>query len=160
MQIDKILEAFARREVDALLIGGMNFLLRHQGGMTFDIDFWVRDSEENLVRVIAALGEIGAEWGRDESSWKPIAQDTSWLRHQSVVCLTTRYGAVDIFREVKGLEGQYEACRSRAKVHHTATGIPYRSLADEDMLTCQLSLNESERRLDRIAYLQKLLKKS
>jgi hypothetical protein len=156
MQVDAILEAFARREVDSILIGGMNFLLRHQPVLTFDVDFWVRDSDENLARVTEALRDLGAEWGEKEDSWGPIPNDTRWLLRQSMVCLTTNYGAVDIFREVKGLEGQYDFCHARSKPAQTSSGIRFRSLADEDMLACQLALPESERRLDRVAYLRKL----
>ena len=156
LQVDAILEAFARREVDSILIGGMNFLLRHQPVLTFDVDFWVRDTEENLVRVTEALRDLGAEWGEKEDSWGPIPIDPGWLRSQSVFCLTTQYGAVDIFREVKGLEGQYDFCHARSKLAQTSSGIRFRSLADEDMLACQLALPEWERRLDRASYLRKL----
>jgi hypothetical protein len=157
MNTDVILGAFDRHGVDAILIGGMNFLLRHQPVLTFDIDFWVRDSDENLVRVIAALRELGAEWGRDEKSWTPISNDTAWLLTQSVFCLTSSHGAIDIFCEVRGLERQYESCHRRSRVETTSSGIRYRSLSDEDMLACQLALPEAERRLDRVAFLQKHL---
>ena len=147
----------ARHQVDAILIGGMNFLLRHQPVLTFDVDFWVRDTEENLSRLVSALRELDAEWGRDEASWGPFPATTQWLRSQSVFCLTTRHGAVDIFRELRGLEGQYETCLARSHPTLTAGGIPYRSLSDQDMLACQLALPETERRLDRVTYLKKYL---
>jgi hypothetical protein len=79
-----------------------------------------------------------------------------WLRRQSVFCLTSPHGAIDIFREVAGLEGQWDACRARCSELRTATGISYAGLSDRDMLACQMALPESERRLDRIRYLQQL----
>jgi hypothetical protein len=157
MNPDRILGAFDRREVDALLIGGMNFLLRHQPVLTFDVDFWVRDTDGNLARVADALRDLGVEWGRDEKSWALLPEDHTWLRSQTVFCFTSPAGAIDIFREVRGLEGQYEACRQRSHPAKTASGIPYRSLSDEDMLACQLALPEQERRLDRVAFLKKHL---
>jgi len=57
MNVDAILESFARPKIEAILIGGMNFLLRHQPVLTFDVDFWVRDTDENLSRVSDALPE-------------------------------------------------------------------------------------------------------
>jgi hypothetical protein len=39
MNIDHILQTFNTCEVDYLLIGGMNFLLRHEPVLTYDIDF-------------------------------------------------------------------------------------------------------------------------
>jgi len=157
MNVDAILESFARREVDAILIGGMNFLLRHQPVLTFDIDFWVRDVDENLSRAAAALRDLDAEWGKSEQTWGPLPVSHEWLKMQHVFCLTTKHGAVDIFREVRGLEGQYEACRDRAASSVTAHGIAYLSLSDQDMLACQLALPENERRLDRVVYLKKCL---
>jgi hypothetical protein len=50
MTVDQILETFNRRQAGYLLIGGMNFLLRHQPVLTFDVDLWVADTPENLRR--------------------------------------------------------------------------------------------------------------
>ena len=157
MNADAILEAFDRHQVDALLIGGMNFLLRHQPVLTFDVDFWVNDTDENLSRVVTALRELGAQWGKTEDSWGPLPDGYVWLRAQTVFCLTTGHGAVDIFRAVEGLEGQYAACKIRSTSEVSTVGIPYRSLSDQDMLACQLALPENLRRLDRTAYLKNLL---
>jgi hypothetical protein len=155
---DGILGAFHRRGVEAILIGGMNFMLRHQPVLTFDVDLWVADSDENLARVADALRDIGARWGPDETSWSDVPQDFAWLRRQALFCLTSPLGAIDIFREVAGLEGQWAACRARCTELTTATGIPYASLSDRDMLACQLALPEAERKLDRVRFLQNLLK--
>jgi hypothetical protein len=160
MNVDAILESFARQEVDAILIGGMNFLLRHRPVLTYDVDFWVKDTDENLVRVSAALRELHAEWGRDDASWKPVPEGSAWLRNQPLFCLTSAEGAIDIFREVKGLQGQYTACRARCNECRTASGIPYVSLSDRDMLACQMALPEGVRHQDRIAYLESLLKQN
>lgn len=157
MNADAILEAFHRHEVDSILIGGMNFLLRHQPVLTFDIDFWVNDTEANLARLNATLLDLEAEWGRSEATWGPLPVGPQWLRSQTVFCLTTRYGALDIFRSVRGLEDQYDSCRARALPSQTTSGISYLALSDQDMLTCQLVLPESDRRLDRVVFLKKYL---
>ena len=157
MNADRILAAFADSEVDCLLIGGMNFLLRHQPVLTFDVDFWVCDDPANLERVHAALVQLDAHWGATEASWASIPRDPAWLTRQPVFCFTTAQGAVDIFRSLRGLE-DYGACKARSTVFRTQGGIPYRSLADVDMLACQMALAEGERRLDRVAYFHKLLR--
>ena len=159
MNVDVILEAFQRHEVEAILIGGMNFLLRHQPVLTFDIDFWVKDTTANLQRVTATLRELDAQWGKTEESWGPLSANHDW-QNQSVFCVTTQHGAVDIFREVRGLEGQYGACHTRSLIEQTASGVSYRSLSDQDMLACQLALPENERRLDRVIFLKNHLKQS
>jgi hypothetical protein len=64
MNVDRILETFNRQQVAYLLIGGMNFLLGHKPVLTYDVDLWVEDTEENLRRCEAALAELDAEWRR------------------------------------------------------------------------------------------------
>ena len=48
MNVDEILRTLHDERVDYLLIGGMNFLLRHLPELTFDVDIWVRDDSGNL----------------------------------------------------------------------------------------------------------------
>ncbi len=156
MNVDGILEAFRRRQVMAILIGGMNFLLRHQPVLTFDVDLWVKDTDENLIKTADALRDISAQWGRDENSWGPVPSGFNWLRSQSVFCLTSPYGAIDIFLEVRGLEGQWAVCRDRCFEAATAAGTYFASLSDRDMLACQMALPEGERKLDRVRYLKQV----
>jgi hypothetical protein len=54
--------------------------------------------------------------------------------------------------------GDHQASRERSSLHHTLEDIAYRSLSDADMLACQLALPQGERRLDRVAYFENLLK--
>jgi hypothetical protein len=158
MNVDRILETFNRHQVNYLLIGGMNFLLRHKPVLTYDVDLWVEDGEENLRRCEAALAALEAEWGRSDADWGKVAHRASgWLGTQPVFCLTSPHGAIDIFREVRGLTNWREA-RARALYERTTSGIPYWGLADEDMLRCQQVLDEPQRNRDRIATLQEALR--
>jgi hypothetical protein len=150
-----ILATFAKHEVDCLLIGGMNFFLRHRAVTTFDVDFWVNDEDSNLIKVNAALIELRAEWGATAETFAPVPSDPAWLKRQSVLCLTSPAGAIDIFRSVHGLPN-YTICRTRG-VTVTRDGTIFPALSDADMLACQLALPEGERRLDRIAYLKNIL---
>jgi hypothetical protein len=159
MNIDQILSVFGKHSVDYLLIGGVNFLLNHAPELTFDLDLWVRDDDENLQKANAALQELRAEWGPTEHDWKPVPAQQGWLRRQTVFCLTSPYGAIDIFREVKGLEGKYEECKRRAQHKTTTTGVGYTSLSDEDMLQCQLALPEAARKPGRVEALKRSIVK-
>ena len=133
----------------------MNFLLRHQPVTTFDTDLWVRDVPDNLLRVANALADLGAEWGATTDAFRAVPRDAEWLMRQPIFCLTSKAGAINIFRSVRGLES-YDACAARAVVT-TRDGLSFRSLSDRDMLACQLALPEGERRLDRVAYLERIL---
>jgi hypothetical protein len=156
MNVDSILRTFNACEVEYLLIGGMNFLLRHEPVLTYDIDFWIRDTATNLARCDAALRQLDAAWGPSEESWRPVAEQEGWLARQSVFCLTSPAGAIDILRAVTGLPS-WETCRERAVVGQTAALVEYRGLCDDDMLACQLALPEGQRRQSRIESLQRAI---
>lgn len=73
MNVDHILCTFGDCGVESLLIGGMNFLLRHDPVLTYDIDFWIRDTPENLDRCDMALRKLDAAWGPTEQEWRRVA---------------------------------------------------------------------------------------
>lgn len=156
MDVDHIFRTFNDHAVDYLLIGGMNFLLRHAPVLTYDVDLWVRDIPENLARCAAALAALNACWGESEADWRPVSVQPHWLERQPVFCLTSPSGAIDVFREVRGL-GTWDAAATRAVAGLTAAGVAYRGLADEDMIACQLALPEAERRPGRIETITRAL---
>lgn len=160
MNVDEILQTLADEQVDYLLIGGMNFLLRHLPELTFDVDLWVRDDADNLPRLNRALRRLGAQWGRTEAAWAPVPDDWRWLRTQGLFCLTTLHGALDLFRDVRGLEGRYAECRARGLPARTATGVPYLGLSDEDMIACQEALPPAERHPHRLEVLRAALRRA
>jgi hypothetical protein len=160
MNVDEILQTLNEEAVDYILIGGMNFLLRHLPELTFDVDIWVRDEPSNLARLNSALQRLGAEWGPTEAQWAPVSSDSKWLQSQVVFCFTTRHGALDVFREVRGLEGQYEKCRQRALPSRTSTGVMLTGLSDRDMLACQEALPQSERKERRVQVLREAIRQA
>ncbi len=157
MNVDEMLRALNDEEADYLLIGGMNFLLRHAPELTFDVDVWVRDEPANLERVNRALVKLNAEWGATDKEWRPVSNDWQWLRKQACFCLTTACGALDVFRAVRGLEGRYDECRKAAVPSATSKGVSYLALSDEHMLECQEVLPEHERKPKRIEILRRAI---
>jgi hypothetical protein len=143
--------------VDYVLIGGMNFLLRHAPELTFDVDIWVRDDAENLERLNRALRTLGGAWGPSEKDWKAVPEDWRWLRRQTVYCLTTQHGALDVFREVRGLESRYAECKAAAIPSTTSSSVAYHALSDEHMLVCQEALPLTQQKQRRIEVLRKAL---
>lgn len=157
MDVDTILGAMNNRKVDNLLIGGMNFLLRHAPVLTYDVDLWIDDTPENRRRTEEALADLQAEWGMSESEWGPVAtRRHGWLECQPVFCLASPSGAIDIFRHVAGLDVWRES-KAEAILGRTALGTPYWAISDRDMLRCQMALPESERKSERVCVLNKLL---
>ena len=158
MNVDEILRTLNGEQVDYLLIGGMNFLLRHLPELTYDVDIWVRDDGANLERLNRALRLIDAEWGPTEAAWRPVPEDWRWLEKQLVFCLTTKQGALDVFRDVHGLEGCYVPCSERGVPSTTGTGVKFLALSDEDMLACQEALPPKERNLRRMEVLREAIR--
>jgi hypothetical protein len=158
MNVDRILQTLNSHRVAYLLIGGVNFLLRHAPVLTYDIDLWVEDTSENLRRVEKALSELQAEWGQTDHDWGPVAgKSQGWLSGQGVFCLTSPDGAIDIFRSVKGLHSWAE-CRARAIADSTPAGTPFVGLSDQDMLKSQMALPEKERDPRRVGALEEALR--
>jgi hypothetical protein len=158
MNVDSILQAFLDHRVEYILIGGMNFLLRHAPVLTFDIDLWIEDTKENRDRCEKALGAIQSEWGVSDADWGPVAsKPPGWLSSQMVFCLLSPSGSIDIFRAVKGLKSWSE-CRRRAYKGKTSAETQYFGLSDKDMLSCQTALEPGEQNIQRIQWLERALK--
>lgn len=157
MNVDHILETLNRNQVAYLLIGGMNFLLRHAPVLTYDVDVWIEDTPENLRRCERALAELQAQWGASDDDWGPVAdKPAGWLGRQPLFCLTSPHGSIDVFRSVKGL-GPWAASRAKAQVGEMGGGVAFVGLSDADMLESQMALPEAERNQDRIRALKTVL---
>jgi len=159
MNVDAVLTALNNRGVEYLLVGGMNFLLRHKPVLTFDIDIWIRDTDANCNLCEQALSDMKAQWGATEAEWGAVSLlSPGWLRRQSMFCLTTAYGALDVFRTLPGPDswGKAVAASVECRTHNNTT---CRGLNDLDMLRCQEALDESDRKMDRVAYLKRILQK-
>lgn len=157
MNVDGMFAALNGAGVDYLLIGGMNFLLRHEPVLTFDVDVWIEDSPANRARCAVALRALNATWGRTEEEWGPVSRfGDDWLSGQGVFCMVTSAGPLDVFRSVAGLASWAESA-ARAVPARTPAGTAYRGLSDTDMLACQLALDESSRKLDRVRLLKRVI---
>ena len=159
IDIDYILKTFNACRVKFILIGGMNFSLRHRPYSTFDVDLWIEDTDANRALCEQALSALNAEWGHNDADWGLTREKMSgWLEVQGVYSLNTPHGPIDVFRSVKGL-GDWSASFAAAISETTRVGTPYFGLSDKDMLQCQLVLDEPQKKLDRIQVLSEKLQK-
>ena len=160
-QIDDILQVLNDHGVQYILIGGVNFLLHHQPIATFDVDFWIEDSDENRARCHAALVALGASWGPDDEQWRERQGFAGELVDVGKVfsALPAVTAGLICFARSRGL-GSWSDSRQRARTGVTAKGTAYVGLSDEDMLQCQLALSEEERKLDRVRVLKAALQRN
>ncbi|HBA84311.1 MAG TPA: hypothetical protein DCZ95_09485 [Verrucomicrobia bacterium] len=160
MNVDHVLETLNRNGVKYILIGGMNFLFRHKPVLTYDIDVWIEDEKANRDRCEKALAMLDASWGKTDDEWAPVStKSAGWLERQSVFCLISPHGSIDIFRTVKGLDSWMDSFLTGLDAR-TSSGVLFRSLSDEDMLKCQLALEQSEQKHDRVIALKEAIGQS
>jgi hypothetical protein len=70
MNLDRIFDTFNQHGVAYLLIGGMNFMLRHQPILTFDVGLWIDDRDDNRARCELALAALDAYDGRRVATYE------------------------------------------------------------------------------------------
>lgn len=143
--------------VTYLLVGGLNFFLLHKPVTTQDIDLLIDNTPQNRKCCELALSGIDAEWGRQELDWGPVSiKPSGWLSGQSVFCLLTKFGPVDIFLELPGIPSFQEASiRSVAFELDSAESV--RLISASDLLACQLAIPEIYRKSERIAFLRETI---
>jgi hypothetical protein len=157
MNVDRILGAMNARGVRYLLIGGMNFMLRHKPLLTFEVDLWIEDLGFNLKSCEAALADLDAEWGATDDTWASVAGlPAGWLERQAVYCLNSPHGAIDIMRAVEGMS-DWQSAWDAGIDERTNSGTPYRGLSDADMLRCQQALEAGQQKAERVRILKEVL---
>ncbi len=143
--------------VSYLLVGGLNYFLRHKPVTTQDIDLLIDETPQNRQLCEIALIDLDAEWGRRDEDWgKVSAKPKGWLSGQSVFCLLTRFGPVDIFLSIPGIPSFTEA-RLRSVSFEIDQSIQVRLISTEDLLACQFAIPEIYRKRERIAHLQRIV---
>ena len=140
--------------VSYLLVGGLNYFLLHKPVTTQDIDLLIEDTSENRSRCEQALNELGGEWGRRDDDWGSVsAKKDGWLSGQSVFCLLTQCGPVDIFLSIPGISNYHEASL-RSVLFDLDLATSVRLISSKDLLSYQLAIPEVYRKPERIAYLR------
>ena len=93
-----------------------------------------------------------------DEDWGPVnAKSKGWLLGQSVFCLLTPFGPLDIFLSLPGISN-YAAAMDRSNSLDLELGLQIRLISARDLLECQLALPEIYRKPDRIHYLRGVFK--
>jgi len=132
-----LLSAFADAGVEYLVIGGYAVSFHTRPRSTKDIDLWIRDSEENLARVLSALDVFGAPESVIEGLERGSSTDIVWFGVPP-----TR---VDILRTIEGLEFD-EAYRTR--VDTTWDGVPVSVIGREDLIRAKRAAGRPQDLID------------
>lgn len=107
----ELLRTLADHEVRFVVVGAVAAVLEGAPITTFDLDVVIEPSEENLGRLLAAVTELDAVY------WDParrrIVPDAGRLRVQRLHLLETRFGRLDLLRELGAGVG-WEAVLARS----------------------------------------------
>ncbi|MCL2779373.1 MAG: hypothetical protein FWD73_15370 [Polyangiaceae bacterium] len=74
-----LLEAFAKANVEYLIIGGQAVALHGWPRFTKDIDIWLRDSTDNMAKAVGALHEFGAPEATIDGLIRATGLDVAWM---------------------------------------------------------------------------------
>lgn len=105
------LTVLARHDVELIVVGGVAAVLGGAPISTLDLDVLYRTTEENLLRLAAALGELEAVY-RDPAG-RRIEPDPSRLAAGGHNLLDTRHGPLDVLGRI-GAGRTYEDLLARS----------------------------------------------
>ena len=97
---ERILRVLADHGVDYVLVGGLAVQAHGHLRTTIDVDVLPRPERANLVRLAAALNELGAR--ALNSGSEEVTIDASMLPRAALWQFATRHGAVDVLHDAPG----------------------------------------------------------
>ncbi len=98
LKFDEILGVLIRNEVEFIVVGGIAAILQGSPLTTEDVDVVYLNSEENILRLTKALGDLEAYYF--DPAGRHIEPNTSRLASARIHLLKTRCGRVDVLRTV------------------------------------------------------------
>ncbi len=133
--IRKVLSTMAKRQVQALLMGGQACVLYGAAEFSRDLDLAVLADADNLLRLQAALGELQAE----VVAVPPFGAD--YLERGHAVRFRCRHPdtlglCVDVMAKMRGV-APFEELWERRTTLHTPDGDEYDLLALPDLVRAE-----------------------
>ncbi len=117
-----MLPVLLRHKVRFIVLGGYGAMVHRVEGLepTTDIDICPLLDDANLVRLRAALDELGAEPFFEETaqptSLHDLLADPDRLRQAKAVMLVTEWGALDLVIRPDGISQGYRTLEPRAEI--------------------------------------------
>lgn len=154
----QLLAVLTRHQVEFVIVGGVAALLEGAPILTLDLDIVPRPTEDNLERLLDALGELQARY-RDPAG-RLIRPDADRLRENRFNLLVTDLGALDVLRdlgegfsfdEILERTHTYELAGVRVRALDLRTLIEVKERVNRDkdravLPTLRRTLEEKERR--------------
>ncbi|MBC7931213.1 MAG: hypothetical protein H7Z38_11685 [Rubrivivax sp.] len=111
IELKQALEAFARYDVEFIIVGGVAMNLHGSAHVTFDLDICYDRRRTNLKRIVAALAPYRPRLrGLPENL--PFVWDEQMLQSGTNFTFTTDLGDIDLLGEVAGVGSYSDAFSS------------------------------------------------
>ena len=111
--IPALLERLAAGGVEFIVIGGVAAAVHGSAHITYNLDVVYRRTPDNVERLVAALGPLGA-YLRGAPEGLPFHFDAATIARGLNFTLTTTLGAIDLLGEVAG-GGSYDALAAESE---------------------------------------------
>jgi hypothetical protein len=132
-----LLAVFAAHNVDYLVVGGYAVGFHARPRFTKDIDLWVGNAPDNLMRVRAALEEFGAPAAMLEQLGSALDEDVLWMGVPPV--------RIDVVKGVPG--GDFSACLAR-RVRANWDGVVVSVIGRDDLVAIKRASGRPQDLLD------------
>lgn len=131
-RIAAVCQELLDHEVAFVVIGGVAARLHDTGHATVDVDVCPSRTDDNLVRLAAALRAMSARLRAEgEPEGVPFDPHPDQLRQLTTLTLLTTHGPVDLCLEPAGFAEGYDALRpGQVVVVVSGVDVPVASLSD------------------------------
>jgi hypothetical protein len=144
IELQQILETFARHEVEFIIVGGVAMYLHGSAHVTLDLDICYARQHINLKRIVAALAPHHPRL-RDVPENLPFVWDEQALRSGTNFTLRTDIGAIDLLGEIAGV-GDYAAALA-ASIAVPLYGLECRMLTLDALIASKRAANRTKDQL-------------
>ena len=128
---ERILGLLHEHGVRCVLIGGFAAVIRGSPYVTTDVDVVPASTEDNLLRLAAALTAMHARvWTDDEPGGLEFGFDSASLKANRVWNLATDFGRLDLAFEPSGTRGYDDVARDAERLTILGVEVDVASLAD------------------------------
>ena len=115
VDLEKAITALADNDVDYVVVGGVAITLHSTAYITRDLDFCYSRKNDNLSRLVRALGSFSPR-PRNFPKELSFLFDETPLRNGTNFAFETEIGDIDLLGEVKGI-GDYDSVVAQSEVY-------------------------------------------